>query len=84
MAVLVGQILKIVSCSLNIVYVLYKLGWMDDLLFHILFNGISVISGKWESDNGRLKGTPFTTVKIYASGNRLQGTFRSTGKRLTQ
>ena len=63
---------------------LYKLGWMDDLLFHILFNGISVISGLWESDNGLCKGTPFTTEKIYASGNRLQGTFRSAGERLSQ
>ena len=28
--------------------------WMDGLLFYVLFNSISVISGKWEVDNERL------------------------------
>ena len=27
---------------------------MDDLLFYVLFNNISVISGKWVGDNERL------------------------------
>ena len=31
-----------------------KDGWMDDLLFYILFNSVSVISGRWEVDNERL------------------------------
>ena len=28
--------------------------WMDDLRFYVLFNSISVISGRCEIDNGRL------------------------------
>ena len=28
--------------------------WMDDLRFYILFNSISVISGRWTDDNERL------------------------------
>ena len=29
-------------------------GWMNDLRFYVLFNSISVISGRWEVDNERL------------------------------
>ena len=29
-------------------------GWMDDLRFYVLFNSISVISGRWADDNERL------------------------------
>ena len=29
-------------------------GWMDDLRFYVPFNIISVISGRWADDNGRL------------------------------
>ena len=29
-------------------------GWMDDLKFNVLFNSISVISGRWVDDNERL------------------------------
>ena len=29
-------------------------GWMNDLRFYILFNSVSVISGRWEVDNERL------------------------------
>ena len=29
-------------------------GWMDDLQFYVLFNSITVISGRWEVDNERL------------------------------
>ena len=28
--------------------------WMDDLRFYVLFNSISVISGRWADDNERL------------------------------
>ena len=28
---------------------------MDDLRFYVLFNSISVIPGRWESDNERLR-----------------------------
>ena len=28
-----------------------QIRWMDDLQFYILFNSISVIPGRWESDN---------------------------------
>ena len=29
-------------------------GWMDDLRFYVLFNSVSVISGRWADDNERL------------------------------
>ena len=29
-------------------------GWMDDMRFYVLFNTISVISGRWKVDNERL------------------------------
>ena len=29
-------------------------GWIDDLQFYVLFNNVSVISGRWEVDNERL------------------------------
>ena len=29
-------------------------GWMEDLRFYVLFNSISVISGRWEIDSERL------------------------------
>ena len=29
-------------------------GWMDDLGFYLLFNSISVISGRWTDDDERL------------------------------
>ena len=32
----------------------YKIGWMDNLQFYVLFNSISVISGWWQVDNERL------------------------------
>ena len=39
-------------------------GWMDDLRFYVLFNSISVISGRWEVDNERLYVMePFTVEK---------------------
>ena len=28
-------------------------GWMDDLRFYVLFNSISVISGRWADDSER-------------------------------
>ena len=28
--------------------------WMDDFRFYVLYNSISVISGQWVGDNGRL------------------------------
>ena len=31
--------------------------WMDDLWFYVLFNNISVISGRWTDDNERLCAT---------------------------
>ena len=30
------------------------MGWMDDLRFCVVFKSISVISGRWVDDNGRL------------------------------
>ena len=31
-----------------------KHGWIDDLQFYVLFNSISVISGRYSDDNERL------------------------------
>ena len=28
-------------------------GWMDNMRFYIIFNSISVISGRWANDNER-------------------------------
>ena len=36
--------------------------WMDDLRFYVLFNSISVISGRLEVDNDRLCATNLYTV----------------------
>ena len=33
---------------------LHWYGWMDDLRFYVLFNSVSVISGRWADDNERL------------------------------
>ena len=45
--------------------------WMDGMLVYILFNIISIISGRLQGDNERLYSmeTPFTIEKISASGN---------------
>ena len=41
---------------------------MDDLQFYILFNSISVMSGRWAGDNERLcVMEPFTAEKIPTS-----------------
>ena len=32
-------------------------GWMDELRFYILFNSISIISGRWEDDIDRMVAT---------------------------
>ena len=45
-----GIIAKTVHCTICE----FGAGWMDDLLFYILFNSISVILGPWEGGNGRL------------------------------
>ena len=40
-------------------------GWMGDLRFYVLFNSISVISGRWADHNERLCAiTPFTVGRI--------------------
>ena len=41
-------------------------GWMDDVQFHVLFNSISVISGRCLDDNEKAvcNETPFTVEKI--------------------
>ena len=48
-------------CSLDSLVVIYlrwgkpnTIRWMDDLPFYILFNSVSVISGRWADDNERL------------------------------
>ena len=32
----------------------HKHGWMDDSRLYVLFNSMSVISGRWADDNERL------------------------------
>ena len=58
---------------------------MDDLRYNVLFNSISVISGRWADDNERLcamepclrlkKSSPPADIEL--------GTARSVGQRLT-
>ena len=45
-----GIIAKTVHCTICE----FSAGWMDDLLFYILFNNISVILGPLEGGNRRL------------------------------
>ena len=56
---------SIVCCLFSLIYLLHVVflsscftvcinGWMDDLRFYVLFNSISVISGRWADDNERL------------------------------
>ena len=54
---------------------------MDDLRFYVLFNGISVISGRWADDNKKAvcNGTPFTAEKISPRAGLEHGTARSVG-----
>ena len=44
--------------------------WMDDLRFYVLFNSISVTSGRWLDENEKLCAMEpsFTIEKIIASG----------------
>ena len=55
------------------------LGWTDDLQFYILFNTISVISGRWADDNEKAvcNGTLFTVEKTLPQA----GLTRSIGQR---
>ena len=39
-------------------------GWMDDLRFYVLFNSISVISGRWLAVNERLCAMELCTKDI--------------------
>ena len=57
---------------------------MDDLRFYVLFNSISVISGRWADDNERLCAMepPFTVEKISPRAGIDLGTARSVGQRL--
>ena len=58
---------------------------MDDLLFYILFNSISVISGQWADDNDRLCTVePRLNLKRSPPETGLEpGTARSLGQRLS-
>ena len=58
---------------------------MDDLRFNVLFNSISVISGRWEVDNERLCAME---LRLRLKRSSPQGglellTARSVGERLT-
>ena len=58
---------------------------MDDLQFYVLFNGISVISGRWADDNERLcamiPGLRLRRVRLERGIK--PGTARPVGQRLT-
>ena len=56
-------------------------GWMDDLRFHVLFNSISVISGRWLGDHERLSAMkPHLRLDGYPPQAGLEpGTARSVG-----
>ena len=59
-------------------------GWMIDMRFHILLNGISVISGQWADNDEKLcNETPFTVDKISPGVGIKPGTATSVGQRLT-
>ena len=60
-------------------------GWMDDLRFYVLFNSISVISGRWADDNERLCAMePRLRLKRSSPQAGLElTTARSVGQRLT-
>ena len=60
-------------------------GWMDDLRFYVLFNSISVISGRWADDNDRLCAMELR-LRLKRSSPRAGlelTTARSVGQRLT-
>ena len=54
---------------------------MDELRFYVLFNTISVISGRWADDNERLYAfnSPFTIDKILPLAGLQLGIARSVG-----
>ena len=57
---------------------------MDDLQFYVLFNSISVISGRWDIDNERLCATePRLRGEDFASSGDRTRSARSVGQRLT-
>ena len=58
---------------------------MDDLPFYVLFNSISVISGRWVGDNEKAvwKGTPSQLKRTPAQAGLKPGTARSAGQCLT-
>ena len=59
--------------------------WMDDLRFYVLFNSISVISGRWADDNERLcaEESRLQLRRFRLEWARTVRTARSVGQRLT-
>ena len=49
-----GRTDKVISIDRQTPPELLMDGWMDDMRFYVLFNSISVISGRWKVDNERL------------------------------
>ena len=49
-----GRTDKVISIDRQTPPELLMDGWMDDMQFYVLFNSISVISGRWKVDNERL------------------------------
>ena len=52
-------------------------GWMDDLRFYVLFNSISVISGRYLDDNERLCAMELRLRVILDLGSYAQGQGRN-------
>ena len=58
-------------------------GWLDDLRFYVLFNSISVISGRWRMImKGCVQWNPFYGGDFASSKDRT-GIVRSVGQQLT-
>ena len=49
-----STIIKIPLIIKVMIFFQRKHRWENDLIFYVLFNGISVISGRWADDNERL------------------------------
>ena len=61
-----------------------KYGWMDDMRFYVLFNSVSVISGRWEVDNDWLCAMELCLrLRRFCLGGDRTGSTRSVGQRLT-
>ena len=86
-----GDSIKCKSCDALIFFVIFIKwnslvdGWMDDMCLYVIFNSISVISGRWAGENKRLCAMELRLrLKNFPHQAGLEpGTARSVGQRLT-